>query len=91
MPARTPVMTQREAIESILLLSIFIMSMTQEQINVDLFDQVKKLQDIKRRHEAEVLSMAQENDRLRDALEKYRGQIDNEGKHSAADSLDILL
>ena len=64
------------------------MSMTQEKINVDLFDQVKKLQDIKRRHESEVLSMAQENDRLRDALEKYRGQIDNEGKHSAADSLD---
>ena len=64
------------------------MSMTQKQINVDLFDQVKKLQDIKRRHDAEVLSMAQENDRLRYALEKYRGQIDNEGKHSAADSLD---
>lgn len=39
--------------------------MTQEQINADLFDQVKKLQDIKRRHEADVLMMAQENDRLR--------------------------
>jgi hypothetical protein len=62
--------------------------MTQEQINSDMFDQVKKLQDIKRRHEAGVLTMAQENDRLRDALEKYRGQIDDEGKHSAADSLD---
>lgn len=62
--------------------------MSSEQINVNLFDQVKKLQDIKRRHEAEVLSMAQENDRLRGALEKYRGQIDNEGNHSAADSLD---
>lgn len=28
-----------------------------------------------------------ENARLRDALEKYRGQVDNEGEHSAADAL----
>ena len=61
--------------------------MTKDQINADLFDQVKKLQDYKRRSESEVLKMAQDNDRLRDGLEKYRGQIDNEGKHSAADVL----
>ena len=61
--------------------------MTKDQINADLFDQVKKLQDYKRRSESEMLKMAQDNDKLRDGLEKYRGQIDNEGKHSAADVL----
>ena len=45
------------------------MSMTQEQINVDLFDQVKKLQEIKRRHEAEDLRLAQRDDAFRDAVE----------------------
>ena len=48
--------------------------MNKDQINVDLFDQVKQLQDYKRRAEAEMLTMAQANDRLRDAanaLEKY--------------------
>ena len=61
--------------------------MTKDQINADLFDQVKKLQDYKRRSESEMLKMAQDNDKLRYGLEKYRGQIDNEGKHSAADVL----
>ena len=50
--------------------------MSSEQINVNLFDQVKKLQDIKRRHEAEVLSMAQENDRLRGALEETLAEME---------------
>ena len=34
--------------------------MKTEQINIDLFDQVKKLQGIKRRYEAELLTMAQD-------------------------------
>ena len=45
------------------------MSMTQEQINVDLFNQVKKLQDIKRKHESEELRLAQRDDDFRDAVE----------------------
>jgi hypothetical protein len=48
--------------------------MNKDQINVNLFDQVQKLQDYKRRAEAEMITMAQANDRLRDAanaLEKY--------------------
>jgi len=51
------------------------MSMTQEQINADLFDQVKKLQDIKRRHEAEVIKMAQENDHLRVEMGKAAARL----------------
>jgi molybdopterin synthase catalytic subunit len=40
--------------------------MTQEQINVTLFDEVKKkLQDIKRKHEENELRMAHEIDQLR--------------------------
>ena len=45
------------------------MNMTQEQINVDLFDQVKNLQDIKRKHESEELRLAQRDDDFRDAVE----------------------
>ena len=44
------------------------MSMTQDQINVSLFDEVKKLQDIKRKHEEGELRMAHEIDQLRGAL-----------------------
>ena len=36
---------------------------------------------------SEVLELREENKRLRAALELYRGQIDNAGKHSAADAL----
>jgi hypothetical protein len=43
--------------------------MSSEQINVDLFDQVKKLQDIKRKHEAEELRLAQRDDDFWDAVE----------------------
>jgi len=49
--------------------------MTQEQINADLFNQVKELQDIKRRHEAEVLTMAQENDQLRSEIGKAAARV----------------
>jgi len=45
-----------------------IMAMTQDEINVGLFDEVKKLQDIKRRHEADELRMAHEIDQLRGVL-----------------------
>ena len=50
--------------------------MTQDQINVTLFDEVKKLQDIKCKHEENELRMAHEIDQLRAALlamhEHYR-------------------
>jgi hypothetical protein len=42
--------------------------MTQDQINVTLFDEVKKLQDIKCKHEENELRMAHEIDQLRAAL-----------------------
>ena len=42
--------------------------MTQDEINVTLFDEVKKLQDIKRKHEENELRMAHEIDQLRAAL-----------------------
>ena len=42
--------------------------MTQEQVNVTLSDEVKKLQDIKRKHEENELRMAHEIDQLRAAL-----------------------
>ena len=52
-----------------LLTTVFdIIAMTQDEINVGLFDEVKKLQDIKRRHEADELRMAHEIDQLRGAL-----------------------
>jgi len=44
------------------------MAMTQDEINVGLFDEVKKLQDIKRKHEADELRMAHEIDQLRGVL-----------------------
>ena len=42
--------------------------LTQDEINVGLFDEVKKLQDIKRRHEADEFRMAQEIDHLRGVM-----------------------
>ena len=48
------------------------MSMTQDETNVGLFDEVKKLQEIKRRHEADELRMAHEIDQLRGALMAMR-------------------
>jgi hypothetical protein len=49
--------------------------MTQEQINVDLFDQVKKLQAIKRDHEERELRMAQEIDRMRGQMEETKRKL----------------
>ena len=53
------------------------MSMTQDQINVGLFDEVKKLQNIKRRHEADEHRMAHEIERLRVALHAATAQLEH--------------
>jgi hypothetical protein len=42
--------------------------MTQNEINVTLFDEVKKLQNIKRKYEEDELRMPHEIDQLRGAL-----------------------
>ncbi len=44
------------------------MSMTQDEINVALFDEVKKLQKINRKYEEDEIRMAHEIDQLRGAL-----------------------
>jgi len=78
------------------------MSMTKDEINVSLFEEVKKLQDAKREHEADELRMVHEICQLRGALlgmsEYYReymisGVIYNQVKTalSLSDATNIAL
>jgi len=64
------------------------MSMTPDQINVDLFDQLKKLQDYKRRAEAEMLTMAQTNDKLHHALSTAISLLDDTGDGTVDEKLE---
>ena len=47
--------------------------------------------DYKRRAAAELRRLEAEVEALRKALEKYRGQLNQHGEHSAADDLDAAL
>lgn len=43
-----------------------------------------------RRLERELAAVTEQRDRLAEALNKYRGQVDNEGNHSAPEAIQSL-